>query len=81
MQHHQPSLEPASGWRKSLFTVIFGTETKWGKFFDVVLIIAISLSVLIVMLDSIIEVREQFGPQFKILEWFFTILFTIEYLF
>ena len=77
-QHHA-SLHPAKGWRRTLYTVIFGTETKWGKYFDVVLIVAISVSVLIVMLDSIVEIREQFGPQFKVLEWIFTVLFTIEY--
>lgn len=79
MHQHQPSLEPGGGWRKRLFTIIFGTETKAGKLFDMVLIAAISLSVLVVMLDSIAEIRTQFGPQFKSVEWFFTILFTIEY--
>ncbi len=67
------------GWRKKLFIIIFGAETKWGKFFDVLLIVAISLSVLVVMLDSIAAYRLQFGEIFKTAEWVFTILFTIEY--
>lgn len=76
----QKQLEPAKGRREQLFIIIFGTETKWGRLFDVALILAISLSVLVVMLDSIVSVREQHGPLFKSLEWFFTILFTLEYL-
>lgn len=64
---------------KKLFVVIFGAETKWGRFFDVTLIIAITASVLIVMLDSIASLRMEYGEFFKNSEWFFTILFTIEY--
>ncbi|MGB0346594.1 MAG: ion transporter [Balneolaceae bacterium] len=71
--------EPGKGWRKKLFVVIFGAETKWGRFFDVTLIIAITASVLIVMLDSIASLRMEYGEFFKNSEWFFTILFTIEY--
>lgn len=66
-------------WRSKLFVVIFGSDTRLGKFFDVFLIIAISLSVLVVMLDSIVALRDDYGEFFKITEWFFTILFTIEY--
>ena len=79
MHNAQTTLEPASGWRKKLFVVIFGTETKWGRIFDVVLILAIAASVFVVMLDSIVSIREQHGPLFKTLEWFFTLLFTLEY--
>ena len=70
---------PGKGWRKKLFVVIFGADTKWGKFFDVTLIIAITASVLIVMLDSIASLRADYGEFFKTSEWFFTVLFTIEY--
>lgn len=71
---------PSKGWRKQLFIIIFGAETKWGKFFDVLLIAAISLSVLVVMLDSIATLNAAYGELFKTAEWIFTILFTVEYL-
>jgi voltage-gated potassium channel len=74
-----PSFEAGPSWRRSIFVIIFGTNTKWGRLFDVIVIVAISLSVLVVMLDSIVELRDQYGKFFIITEWFFTILFTLEY--
>ena len=68
------------GWREILFEVIFEAETPAGKWFDIVLIICISLSVLAVMLDSVSSVRERYGQLLYAIEWFFTILFTIEYI-
>ncbi len=67
------------GWRFKIHEVIFEADTKSGKIFDIILIIAILLSVVVVMLDSIAEVNNEFGNVFYVLEWIFTILFTIEY--
>ena len=44
------------------------------------LLLAIFLSVLAVVLESVTEVRESYGPLLRAAAWFFTILFTIEYL-
>lgn len=66
--------------RKKLFTVIFGTDTPAGKTFDVVLLWMIILSVTIVILESVSSLRTTHRDLFNITEWFFTILFTIEYL-
>lgn len=60
--------------------VIFGVETRWGKTFDVVLLWAILLSLIAIMLESIPTFREQHGTILYIIEWIFTIFFTIEYL-
>lgn len=62
-----------------IHVVIEGTDTPTGKFFDVVLLIAIALSVAVVMLDSVLILRLEYGELFFYAEWFFTILFTIEY--
>lgn len=67
-------------WRNLLFEIIFEADTPAGKCFDVILIVNILLSVLVVMLDSIEAVNAQYGPILSALEWFFTILFTLEYL-
>ncbi|MFW6303214.1 MAG: ion transporter [Candidatus Sumerlaeota bacterium] len=69
-----------SGWRFRLHEIIFEAETPAGKAFDVVLIICILLSVVLVMLDSIASVREEHGVLLLAGEWFFTILFSIEYI-
>lgn len=62
------------------YEVIFGTETTAGKWFDLILIVIILLSVAVIMLDSITSLDERFGNLFLQMEWVFTLLFTIEYL-
>lgn len=66
--------------REKIFEVIFEADTPLGKWFDIFLIIAIIASVCIVMLESVEFVNERFGQLFRILEWMFTIFFTLEYI-
>ena len=66
--------------RNKIFLVIFGTETKAGRTFDIVLFWMIILSVSIVVLESVSSLREAHHSIFISTEWFFTILFTLEYL-
>ena len=65
--------------RKKLREIIFGVDTKAGKEFDVVLLYAILISVVIVMLESVQPIMDKYGKILEVLEWIFTILFTIEY--
>ena len=65
--------------RNKLYEIIFEADTPAGKWFDIVLLWAILLSVLVVFLESISELRISYGDIFYYLEWFFTILFSIEY--
>lgn len=67
-------------FRSRLGDVIFESETKSGKTFDVILLIAILLSVIVVLLDSVVSLNEKLGKVFFILEWAFTIIFTMEYI-
>ena len=66
--------------KDGLRNLIFGTETISGRLFDILLIVAIISSVLVVMLDSVLEYHNSYGDIFLKAEWIFTILFTIEYL-
>ncbi|MGC1296227.1 MAG: ion transporter, partial [Alloacidobacterium sp.] len=59
--------------------VIFGHDTPAGRFFDVVLLTLILLSVLNVLLESVRSIRENYGFYFRAAEWTFTSLFAIEY--
>ncbi|MCD2452673.1 ion transporter [Methylicorpusculum oleiharenae] len=79
LQNHSED-SPASAWRSALNQIIFGAETRAGKAFDIVLIIMILLSILTVMFDSIEAMRNQYGQQLYGAEWFFTLLFSFEYL-
>ena len=72
--------EPLSPWRENLHEVIFEADTPLGKSFDVFLIVAIILSVIAVMLDSVASIRSEYKFWLDLTEWLFTILFTIEYI-
>ena len=65
--------------RERLYEVIFGTDTAAGKAFDVILIWSILISVACVTLESVRAIRDAYGGILYGIEWFFTILFTIEY--
>ncbi|AQQ67817.1 ion transporter [Microbulbifer agarilyticus] len=69
-----------TGTRKRLNEIIFGTDSPAGKNFDVFLIWAILLSVALVLFASVESLWVRFGETFYVLEWFFTGLFTVEYL-
>lgn len=78
MPNDQPGNAPA-GLRRRLHEIIFEADTPAGKLFDVVLIASILCSVLAVMLDSVPQFQAVYGRQFYLAEWFFTLLFTLEY--
>ena len=67
-------------WRTVLHEVIFEADTPAGKGFDVLLIVSILASVAAVMLDSMGAVRSLYGSLLYGIEWFFTLIFTAEYL-
>ncbi|WMW21735.1 ion transporter [Methanolobus mangrovi] len=69
----------SNNWRSRIYDIIFEADTPAGKYFDILLIISILLSVLAVMLDSVKSFRIEHGELLYNIEWFFTILFTIEY--
>lgn len=75
-----PVNQPYKNWRSRLSEIIFGTDTPAGKAFDVVLIWSIIFSVVIVVLESVHSIRDVYGEILYGIEWFFTILFTIEYI-
>lgn len=66
-------------FRKKLHKIIFGTDTKLGRLFDIVLLWAILFSILIVIFESLKPLRSEYFTFFNYAEWGFTILFTIEY--
>lgn len=66
--------------RKEAYHIIFQSDTKAGKLFDIILLWLILLSVAVVIVESIPEYNAQFFPIFYKIEWAFTILFSIEYI-
>jgi len=70
---------PVSGWRRRLYIIIFEADTKAGRAFDLTLIGFILASLAVVVADSMAGVHARHGELLYVLEWFFTIAFTIEY--
>ncbi|MBZ5877140.1 ion transporter [Chromohalobacter israelensis] len=72
-------LRPAAvGLRTRLFQIIFESDSRLAKSFDIGLILMILASVAVVMLDSVDSYHSAFGTLFYEAEWAFTLLFTLE---
>lgn len=71
--------KPAARGRRRLHEIIFESDTPAGRAFDVVLLWAVILSVLVVMIESVADVRRDHGELLRAVEWGFTGLFSLEY--
>jgi len=71
--------KPLAGWRLKFYTVIFEADTRAGRWFDQALIAVILASVAVVVADSVQAINQQFHTQLNLLEWFFTLVFSLEY--
>lgn len=78
---YSPNPNENSKWRINVFDVVFGHDTPSGKWFDIGLILIILLSVFIALFDSISTIHHNYGSTLLLIEWLFTIVFTLEYIF
>ena len=65
--------------KEIIHEIIFEADTPLGKYFDIFLLIMIVASVIVVMLESVNQLQANYQKIFYVLEWIFTIFFTIEY--
>lgn len=78
-----PGFDPvrqAASWRQRLARVIWESDTPAGRLFDKILVAAIVVSVVVVIADSVAGWHVEYRRFFVGVEWFFTLLFTVEYL-
>ena len=66
--------------RVKLYQIIFGTSSKGGRLFDIVLLYTILISLIVVMLESVPSINENHGSLLRLSEWMLTFLFTVEYI-
>lgn len=71
--------KPLAGWRLKFYTVIFEADTRAGRRFDQLLIAVILVSVAVVVADSVQGISQRYHREFTLLEWLFTLVFTLEY--
>lgn len=69
-----------TSWKSKLHEIIYEADTKEGKLFDVILLIAIIASILLVILESVKSFDAKYHDFLNISEWVITILFSIEYI-
>ncbi len=67
-------------WKLRLHEIIYEADTKKGKWFDIILIITILISIVLVMLESVESFDTKYHNFLNISEWIITILFTFEYI-
>ncbi len=70
---------PEGSWRLRIYTIVFESDTRAGQLFDLLLILTIFASVIVVILDSVQSMTASYDELFDVLEWVFTLLFTVEY--
>ena len=69
-----------NNWKTKLHDIIYEADTKNGKWFDILLIITILISIILVMLESVESFDTKYHTFLNISEWVITILFTFEYI-
>lgn len=65
--------------RRKIYGVIYQTNTKAGRLFDLILLGLILTSVVLVMMETVAGFNEKYHSYLIALEWIITILFSIEY--
>lgn len=66
--------------KHKLYVIIFESDTPAGKLFDVILIIAILLSILLAIIESLQGLPTSLIMPFIVCEYLFTLFFTFEYI-
>lgn len=72
-------LIPEEGWLRKVYNVIYLDNTRQGKIFDISLLILITISVGLLMIETIPLVNLKYHKVFYTAEFFITVIFTIEY--
>ena len=79
MEKEHDFIPERTKWKRSVYQVIFKSDTKNGKAFDLILLFLILLSTFIVMMESVSNFNAKLHSLFVILEIIITVIFTVEY--
>ncbi len=67
-------------FRRRLHEIIFEADTRAGRAFDVALLWCVLISIALVSIDSVGSIHARYARELDVAEWFFTGLFTLEYI-
>lgn len=79
MEREHNLIPEDSLWKRYLYRIIYRSDTKLGKLFDIILLLLILASTAIIMMESVPKLDKRFHYTFLILEWVISVLFTMEY--
>lgn len=79
MEKEHDFIPERTKWKRQLFRIIFKSDTRLGKAFDLALLVLILLSTSIVMMESVSVFDAKLHLLFVVLEIIITIFFTVEY--
>ncbi|SFI65009.1 voltage-gated potassium channel [Kaistella treverensis] len=80
MEREHDFIPERKKWKRQLFRIIFKSDTRLGKLFDLCLLVLIFLSTFIVMMESVDIYDAKLHNLFVILEIIITAFFTVEYI-
>ena len=77
-----PSIKSQSNLslKEKWYLIIFEADTQEGRKFDIWLLWAILFSVLVLIADSVPQIHSEYTNELKYVEYFFTGIFSVEYL-
>jgi len=79
MEREHDYIPERKKWKRQVFRIIFKSDTKLGKLFDLCLLVLIFLSTFIVMMESVDIYDAKLHHLFVVLEIIITAFFTVEY--
>ena len=79
MEREHDLIPERKKWKRQVFRIIFKSDTKLGKLFDLCLLVLIFLSTFIVMMESVDIYDAKLHKLFVVLEIIITAFFTVEY--
>ncbi|RXM40907.1 ion transporter [Chryseobacterium sp. CH21] len=79
MEREHNLIPEDSLWKRFLYRIIYRSDTRLGKLFDIILLSLILASTAIIMMESVPQLDKRFHYTFLILEWVISIFFTAEY--
>lgn len=80
MEREHDLIPEDSLWKRFLYRIIYRSDTKLGKLFDIILLFLILASTFIIMMESVPKLDKRFHVTFIVLEWIISLFFSAEYL-
>lgn len=69
---------PGPAWKRKIYRIIFQSDTRLGRLFDLILCIFILTNIMVLLLESVPAIGAQYSLLFRILDKVYLVFFTLE---